>query len=276
MSLGKSIRLNRLFAHPSGRLCSIAVDHWFGYRSRGEASDLRNLPGTLAQVVPARPGAVTMSKGAAMTCWAPYAGQVPLILQAGCFTPDDRVIETTTTPAECVRLGADAIAIAIGVRGPHEGRFLKMLSDGVTAAARWDIPVVAHIYPRTYTGAEPCIVFHPEEIEWAVRCGIECGADVIKIGYTGDVASFRSIVASCPVPVVAAGGPKAPTLEAALQAMAEAVEAGARGATIGRNVWGHARPAAALKAFQQVILEGVAPAAAARSANATRIAGKVA
>lgn len=260
MSLGKHVRLNRLFAHPTRRLCSVAVDHWFGYRSAGASLDLVDLPRTLAQVMPAGPSAVTMSKGAAMGCWAPYAGQVPLILQAGCFTPDDRVIEQTTTPEECLRLGADAIAIAIGVRGPHEGKFLRMLSDGVTAAAAWDLPVIAHIYPRDYSKATPTINFRPEEIEWAVRCGIECGADVIKVGYTGDVASFRQIVAACPVPVVAAGGPKAASLEAAVQDMASAIAAGARGATIGRNVWGQSDPAAALRAFQQAIFGGEAAA----------------
>jgi class I fructose-bisphosphate aldolase len=262
MSLGKTVRLNRLFSHPSSRLCSVAVDHWFGYRSQGAAIDLVDLPRTLASLMPAGPSAVTMSKGAAMSCWERYAGQVPLILQAGCFTPDDRVIETTTGPEECMRLGADAIAIAIGVRGPNEGKFLRMLSDGVTAAARYDLPVVAHIYPRDFVGGTAKINFRPEEIEWAVRCGIECGADVIKVGYTGDVASFRQIVAACPVPMVAAGGPKAATLGAALADMAAAVQAGARGATIGRNVWGQPKPTEALRAFKAVILDGATPAEA--------------
>lgn len=256
MSLGKTIRLNRLFSHPSRRLCSVAVDHWFGYRASGGAAGLIDLPATLAKLVPGKPSAVTMSKGTAMGCWGPYAGQVPLIVQAGCFTPDDRVIEQTTTPEECIRLGADAIAIAIGVRGPNEGKFIRQLCDGVTAAAHYDLPVVAHIYPRDFTGNEAKINFRPEEIEWAVRVGIECGADVIKVGYTGDVASFKQIISACPVPVVAAGGPKAPTFNAALTAMGEAIQAGARGVTIGRNVWGEPDPAAALAAFKAVVLDG--------------------
>jgi class I fructose-bisphosphate aldolase len=273
MSLGKTIRLNRLFAHASRRLCSVAVDHWFGYRPRGTVQqsgrllngapiDLSDLPGTLAKVMPGGPSAVTMTKGAAMICWAPYAGSVPLILQAICFTPDDRVIEQTTNPEECVRLGADAIAIAIGVRGPQEGRFVRLLADGVTAAARYGLPVVAHIYPRDYSGPEPVVCFTADEIHWAVRCGIECGADIIKVGYTGDVASFRQIVSTCPVPVVAAGGPKTPDLLSALTAMHSAVQAGARGATIGRNVWGTPRPADVLRAFKATVLEGMPPAAA--------------
>jgi class I fructose-bisphosphate aldolase len=94
---------------------------------------------------------------------------------------------------------------------------------------------------------------------WATRVGIECGVDVIKVGYTGEVASFRQVVESSPVPVIAAGGPKAKNLRAALEAMAAVVEAGARGATIGRNVWGVGPTTAALKAFKAVILEGASP-----------------
>jgi class I fructose-bisphosphate aldolase len=131
-----------------------------------------------------------------------------------------------------------------------------MLAETVNEAARFDLPVIAHIYPRDFSGATPRIVFEPEGILWATRAGIEAGADVIKVGYTGNVNSFRQVVESAPVPVVAAGGPKAKNLRAALTAMAEVVQAGGRGATIGRNVWAVRRTAEALRAFKDVILEG--------------------
>ena len=262
MNIGKLIRLNRIFSHPSGRLCSVAVDHSIGYGKLLPGGGLANLAEALARIVPGGPGAITMTKGTAMHCWAPYAGQVPLIVQSGCFTADDRVIESVTDPEECVRLGADAIAIAIGIFGPNEGKFIKMLTDGVKQAAHYDLPVIAHIYPRDFSGPTPRIVFDPEGIMWAVRIGLEAGVDVIKVGYTGDVDSFRQVVASSTVPVVAAGGPKAKNLRAALTAMSEVVQAGARGATIGRNVWGVSKTAAALRAFKAVILEGQSPTAA--------------
>src|SRR6266850_2433483 len=234
MNIGKQIRLNRIFSHPSGRLCSVAVDHFIGYGELRTGGGLSNLPSALARIAPALPGAITMSKGTAMHCWAPYAGKIPLIVQSGCFTADDRVIESVTNPEECVRLGADAIAIAIGIFGPNEGRYIKILMNGVTQAAKYDLPVIAHIYPRDFSGPSPRIVFDPEGIMWAARIGIEAGADVIKVGYTGDVASFRQVVESSPVPVVAAGGPKAKNLREALTAMSQVVQAGGRGATIGR------------------------------------------
>ena len=256
MNIGKQIRLNRIFSHPSGRLCSVAVDHFIGYGKLLPGGGLSNLPTALAKIAAGQPSAVTMSKGTAMHCWAPYAGKIPLIVQSGCFTADDRVIEQVTNPEECVRLGADAFAIAIGIFGPNEGKFIKMLMDSVAQAAQYDLPVIAHIYPRDFSGPSPKIVFDPEGIMWAARIGIEAGADVIKVGYTGDVASFRQVVESAPVPVVAAGGPKAKNLRQALMAMSEVVQAGGRGATIGRNVWGVSKTAEALRAFKAVILEG--------------------
>jgi len=257
MGIGKQIRLNRIFAHPSGRLCSVAVDHFIGYGKLVPGGGLSNLPAALAKIVPGMPGAITMSKGTAMNCWGPYAGRIPLIIQAGCFTADDRVIECVTTPEECVRLGADAIAVAIGIFGPNEGKFIKILMESVARAAQYDLPVIAHIYPRDFSCPTPKIVFDPEGIMWATRIGLEAGADVIKVGYTGDVASFRQVVESSSVPVVVAGGPKAKDIREALTAMSEVVQAGARGATIGRNLWGVDKTAEACRAFKAVLLDGL-------------------
>ena len=184
MDLAKAIRLNRIFAHSSRRLCSVAVDHFIGYQ-KGLPRGLVNLPQALRKIVAGQPDAITMHKGLAKCAWAPYAGRVPLIIQAVCFTSDDAVIETLTRPEEVLRLGADAIAVAIGVRGPNEGKFLKLLSAMVEEADRIGLPVIAHIYPRDFAKGA-AIAFDPENIAWAVRCGIECGADVIKLPFTGD------------------------------------------------------------------------------------------
>ena len=159
---------------------------------------------------------------------------------------------------EVNRLGADAISAAIALRSKREGDYMKMLATIVEEAAQYDLPVIAHIYPRDFSG-EPKVVHDPENILWAVRCGIELGADVIKVPYTGDVQSFRAIVATSPVPVVAAGGPKTNTLLESLQFMHGAIEAGAHGATIGRNIWGAKDPLKALDAFKRVIHDRVAP-----------------
>ena len=73
---------------------------------------------------------------------------------------------------------------------------------------------------------------------------------------------------TCPVPVVIAGGPKTDTLLGALQQTADALRAGASGAVVGRNLWGHGDTTKAALAFKAVIHDGVAPEEALKAAGA--------
>ena len=72
MSLGKQIRLNRIFGHETGRLCSLAVDHLVAYQS-GLPEGLRNVPETINLLVKGKPDAITMYKGMAQNAWPPHA-----------------------------------------------------------------------------------------------------------------------------------------------------------------------------------------------------------
>jgi len=263
MNLGKLVRMNRIFSHPSGRLCSVAVDHFIGY-GHGLPEGLRQIQSTLASIVAAQPDAVTMHKGIAASAWRPHAGRMAMILQSTTARPDDSAREQIATPEEAVRLGADGFAVSAFVRGPSEAANLRIVADCVREAARFEMPVVCHIYPRD---KDQKVSFAPEDIAWAVRCALEVGADVIKTPYCGDVRAHAQIVADCPVPVVEAGGPQAETLPAALAMIAEVVQSGARGATIGRNVWGFAAITAAVRAFKAVIHDGTSAEKAARIAG---------
>jgi class I fructose-bisphosphate aldolase len=255
LPLGQQVRLARIFTR--GHLFGLAVDHFVSYGQATEGG-LADLPGALAQSMAGGPDSVTMTAGTAKHCWPRYAGQAALIVEGASFTPDDRVSEVIATVQDAVRLGADAIAMAVPVRGPTEGRYLRWLTDTVREASPYGLPVVAHIYPRDYTD-EPRIVFHADQIAWAVRCGIECGVDVIKVGYPGDQAAFAQIVDRCPTPVVVAGGPKTSTLTDALQTVSDALGAGAVGAVVGRNIWGADDVPRASRAFAGVIHRGLQP-----------------
>jgi class I fructose-bisphosphate aldolase len=92
-----------------------------------------------------------------------------------------------------------------------------------------------------------------------VRCAAELGVDVIKVPYCGDVEAYGQIVSDSPVRVVAAGGPKADNLRAALAMVADVVKSGAAGAVIGRNVWGFENVTASIKAFKAVVHDGMSP-----------------
>jgi class I fructose-bisphosphate aldolase len=266
MNIGKLIRLNRLFSHSSGKFCSVAVDHFIGY-SDGLPQGIRQIVPTLQALVAAQPDAVTMHKGIALSAWAPHAGRVPLILQSMAARPDDSACALLATPEDAVRLGADAFAISIFVRGATEADHLRLVADAVRQAAQFEMPVICHVYPRDFSGGVAKVSYAPDDIAWAVHCAYEAGADVVKVPYCGDPAAYAQIVADCPVPVVAAGGPQSQTLLSALAMMAEVRDTGARGATIGRNVWGFANVTAAVRAFQGVIHGGLSPQAAAQAAG---------
>ena len=270
MNTGKLVRMNRIFSHPSGRLCSVAVDHLLGYGA-GLPPCLRHIKSTLAAVVAAAPDAVTMHKGIAASAWQPYAGRLPLIIQSTGARPDDSAREQFAEPLDAVRLGADAIAVAAFIRGESEGPALRTVADLVRQAAEFDLPVICHIYPRDKNKE---ISFAPEDIAWAARCAVEVGADVVKTPYCGDIASYTQIVDDCPVPLVAAGGPKASTLRAALEMFADVMKTGARGATIGRNIWGFEQIGAAVLAFKAVIHDGKNADEALKQAGLAATAGR--
>ena len=147
MNTGKLVRLNRIFSHPSGRLCSVAVDHFLGY-SLGMPPGLRHMAKTLAAIASARPDAVTMQKGFAASAWQPYAGRIPLILQSTAARPDDTARQQIADPEDAVRLGADGFAVAAFVRGATEADYVRCVADCVRQAVRFEMPVICHVYPR--------------------------------------------------------------------------------------------------------------------------------
>jgi class I fructose-bisphosphate aldolase len=265
MNTGKLTRMNRLFSDPSGCLCSVAVDHFIGYGA-GMPDGFRHIQTTLAAIVAGRPDAITMHKGMAASAWTAYAGRLPLIMQSTIARPDDTACEQIANPEDAIRLGADGFAVAAFIRGDTEAAHLRTVAACVHEAARYELPVVCHIYPRHLPGPGTISTL-PEDIAWAVRCAVEVGADVIKTPYCGDSQAFAQIASDCPVPLVAAGGPQAETLESALAVVAEAVRSGARGATIGRNIWGATEITAAVLAFKGVVHQGLHPRDALRATS---------
>jgi class I fructose-bisphosphate aldolase len=242
----------------------VAVDHFIGYGA-GLPGGLRHIGATLAALVEAKPDAVTMHKGIADSCWAPYAGRIPLILQSTGARADDSACEQFADLSDAVRLGADSFAVAAFVRGATEAAHLRIVADCVRQAIPYEMPVICHIYPRNEKTMT--ISYDPEDIAWAVRCAVEVGADVVKTPFCGNVKSHAQIVADCPVPLVAAGGPHTGTLQTALESMAQVVESGAKGATIGRNIWNCENIEAAVHAFKAVIHDGKTPNDALRRAG---------
>lgn len=237
-SLGKQVRLNRIFSHPSGRILAVAADHMINYPSGAMPEPLQRIETTIAGIVAGRPNSLTVNKGVAIRCLPKFAGQVPLIIQQMALGPDRIGLTDHASVEEVVALGADAIAVSIFVRREDELANLKQLSITVREAERFGLPVIPHIYPLIATPQGNVVSKDPVDLFYAARCGVEMGADVVKVPYTGDVASFADIVSATPIPIVASGGPKCDTLEQAEAMLRDVAKAGAAGSTVGRNAWG--------------------------------------
>jgi class I fructose-bisphosphate aldolase len=252
-------------------LCSVAADHFFAYGDNMEPG-LRQIKSTLQALVTGRPDAVTLHKGVAASAWTPYAGVVPLIIQSTAMSPKSLERSQLATPEDAVRLGADAIAIAAFIsRGQGDADTLRQVADCVRQAIPFDLPVICHIYPRDLETGK--VLITPPEVAFAVRCVVECGVDVVKTPYCGEVKAYSQIVADCPMPLVAAGGPKCDSLKGALVLMGQVVQSGARGATIGRNIWGFPKITAALTAFKAVLHDSKTPDEALKIAGLTAAEG---
>ncbi len=90
----------------------------------------------------------------------------------------------------------------------------------------------------------------------ACRICAELGATYVKTYYVAE--GFETVTASCPVPIVIAGGKKLPELEA-LQMAWRAVNEGARGVDMGRNIFQGDSPAAMIQSVRKVVHDGESP-----------------
>ncbi len=253
MSLGKEVRLNRLFNAKSGNILVIALDHAIGW---GVLPGIEDIHGTMAKIVEAQPDALTMLKGTAEKVFRPYAGTIPLIVKATTFSPYQPDYDTAVACVdEAVQLGADAVAIGTTVCGDSQAQLLTQLGEFVRQANLVALPTVTHIYPKGNLISKDDW-YKEEHIKYAARAGAELGVDIIKTFYTGDPTSYARIVKAVPAHIVVSGGPILPLLKDIFQMTYDAIQAGARGVTYGRNVWQADDPVAVVGALKHIIHEG--------------------
>ncbi len=156
----------------------------------------------------------------------------------------------TGSVEEAVKLGADGVSIHINIGGNEEPEMLAQLGLVAEQCHKWDMPLLAMMYPRGENVKEP---HDPQVVGHVARIGAECGADIVKTVYTGDADSFAGIVKSTPVPIVIAGGPKTETDLELLTMTEEVMRAGAKGVTFGRNIFAHENPQKITRALAAVI-----------------------
>jgi fructose-bisphosphate aldolase/2-amino-3,7-dideoxy-D-threo-hept-6-ulosonate synthase len=95
----------------------------------------------------------------------------------------------------------------------------------------------------------------PGIVKYSARVAAELGADIVKGYYTGDSKTFKEVIEYCPVPYVVLSGPAGGDPEIFLRFVQEAIDCGASGVSVGRNVWTYPDPTAMTRAICRLVHE---------------------
>ncbi len=232
-------RLSRIFT-PENKTVIVAMDHGMGL----SVSPAMNETGKLLQkVLRGGADAILTTLGIAKT-FACDLGDVGLILRldggGSILTPSDGCPELLYSIEQALRLGADAVACMGYLGVEYERKNMSNLAKVVESAHSWGMPVLAEMLPGGFTGK---VESNAENLVLAARTGCEYGADIIKTNYCAPKEEFRRVVEASYKPVVILGGEKGSKgLDGLYKSIADAMEVGASGVAIGRNVWKDSDP----------------------------------
>ncbi len=246
MDWGLANRMRRMISPASGNTVMLAVDH--GY-FMGPTHHLEDARATIAPLLP-HADALALTRGILRRCVDP-ATSTPIVLRvSGGVTvlKEDLSDEAiTTSMADAARLNVSAVALSVFVGAPHEHESLVHLGELVDEGEEYGIPVMA----ITAVGKE-LEKRDARYLALACRVSAEIGAHLVKTYYCD---GFAKVVEGCPVPIVVAGGPKLDSDRAALELARNAIDEGAHGIDMGRNIWQSEYPVAMLKALRAIVHE---------------------
>lgn len=243
MDWGLQNRLARIIKPTTGRTVMLAVDH--GY-FLGPTSGLENPRKTITPLLPYA-DSLMLTRGVLRTSVDP-AASIPIVLRVSGGTSVLKELSNeviTTSIEEAVRLNVAAITCSIFVGGEFEKQSLANLSHLVDEGEARGIPVLAVTAVGKEMGRDV------RYLGLASRIAAELGAHFVKTYYCED---FEKVVESCPVPVIIAGGKKLPEREA-LQLTADAVQRGAVGVDMGRNIFQSEAPVTMIRAVRAIVHE---------------------
>ena len=178
---------------------------------------------------------------------------------------EQKPMRTVIDPEDALALGADAIITMSYPGSVFESESLAAAAINIRKAHRWGLPVVVEALPRGFEGGDDSRT--PQSIMFACRHAAEMGADIIKTEYTGSIETMKELVESVYAPVVILGGSKKVPERELLQEIRDALDAGAAGVAIGRNIWGRENPARCAAAIAKLIHENSSVETALRELN---------
>jgi len=241
MDWGLANRLSRIIQPKSGRTVMLAVDH--GY-FLGPTTGLEDAQETITPLL-RYADSLMLTRGVLRNCVDPK-GAPPIVLRVsggqsilGALSDEGR----TVAIEEAVRLNVAAMALSIYVGSPHERQTLLALTELIDDGQKYGIPVLA----VTAVGKE--MARDARYLGLCCRIAAELGVQMVKTYFCED---FEKIVASCPVPIVIAGGKKVEE-RAALELAHNAVRSGAVGVDMGRNIFQSDSPVGMIKAVRSIV-----------------------
>jgi fructose-bisphosphate aldolase/2-amino-3,7-dideoxy-D-threo-hept-6-ulosonate synthase len=253
--IGKSIRLERILDRRTQRTVIVPMDHGI---STGPIAGLIDLPATVDKVAEGGANAVLGHMGLPMYGHRGYGRDVGLIIHLSASTslgPDPNHKVLVTKVEDAIRVGADAVSIHVNVGAEDEAEMLGDLGKVARRCDLWGMPLLAMMYPR---GPKVRSEHGVEHVKLAARVGAELGVDIVKTNYTGSPETFGEVVRGCQVPVVIAGGPKMETENDLLEMVWGAVQAGAAGVAIGRNIFQAEDPTLLVRRLCAIVHKGYA------------------
>jgi putative autoinducer-2 (AI-2) aldolase len=245
---GLKNRLAQIFDPETGRTVMLAFDH--GY-FQGPTTGLERID---LNIVPLAPyaDALMLTRGILRTSIPPsYRGGIVLRASGGpSILKELSDEELAISIDEAVRLNASALAVQVFVGGEYETKSIHNMTRLIDMGNKAGIATLG----VTAVGKE--LVRDARYIRLATRICAELGATFVKTYYVTD--GFDTVTAGCPVPIVMAGGKKLPELDA-LRLAYNAVQEGAAGVDMGRNIFQSEYPQAMIQAVRKVVHENATP-----------------
>lgn len=243
MDWGLKNRISRILKPETGRTVMLAVDH--GY-FLGPTSGLEVPSKTVGPLV-SYADSLMLTRGVLRTS-VDASHPVPIVLRVSGGTSILKELSNegvTVSLRDAIRLNVSAIAVSIFVGSEFERQTLLNLSNLVSEAEEYGIPVLA------VTAVGKDMNRDARYLSLCCRIAAELGAHIVKTYYC---ENFPEVVESCPVPIVIAGGKKLPEKDA-LKMSSDAVRDGARGVDMGRNIFQSTHPVAMIQAVRSVVHE---------------------
>ncbi|HEY2576229.1 MAG TPA: 2-amino-3,7-dideoxy-D-threo-hept-6-ulosonate synthase [Streptosporangiaceae bacterium] len=255
-SFARGLRLQRLYRHGDGRLLVVPMDHSVtdGPLTAGPAM-ARGIDTLVGQIAGNGADAIVLHKGSLRHVSHHGFSDTALIVHLSASTshaPDPDAKYLVASVEECLRLGADAVSVHVNVGSAQERQQIGDLAAVADACDRWNVPLLAMMYPRgpkVDNPRDPVLVAH------AITIAADLGADIVKTLYVGSPATMADVVRSVSVPVIVAGGPRQDG-PAVLAYVTDALRGGAAGVAMGRNVFQAADPGAMTRRLCAVIHPG--------------------